>query len=171
MNNFIAIDVETANFEASSICAIGAVKVRDGIVVDSRYSLVNPEPNYYARRCVAVHGLTDDDTWNAPSFGTVWREWQDWMREGLGEEDEPVFVAHNAGFDSRCVREACRIYGLDAPERWLCTLAAARKSIPRGMLASKSLDSLCAFFGIPLETHHCALDDALACAKLGMILL
>lgn len=171
MNNFIAIDVETANFEASSICAIGAVKVRDGIVVDSRYSLVNPEPNYYARRCVAVHGLTDDDTWNAPSFGTVWREWQVWMREGLGEEDEPVFVAHNAGFDSRCVREACRIYGLDAPERWLCTLAAARKSIPRGMLASKSLDSLCAFFGIPLETHHCALDDALACAKLGMILL
>ncbi len=31
MNDFVAIDVETANREPSSICAIGAVKVRDGI--------------------------------------------------------------------------------------------------------------------------------------------
>lgn len=171
MNDFIAIDVETANFEASSICAIGAVKVRGGIIVDSRYSLVNPEPCWYASRCVAVHGITDRDTWNAPSFGTLWKSWQEWMKEGFDEEGEPVFVAHNAAFDSRCIREACRIYGLEAPEKWDCTLIAARKSIPRGMLASKSLDSLCAFFGIPLERHHCALDDAVACAKLGTILL
>ncbi|MDE6277088.1 MAG: 3'-5' exoribonuclease [Muribaculaceae bacterium] len=171
MKTFIAIDVETANFEASSICAIGAVKVRDGIITDRRYSLVCPEPNYYTWRCTQVHGLTDADTWNAPSFGTLWKEWEPWLREGLGEGEEPVFVAHNARFDSRCIREACRIYGLEAPELWGDTLAAARKSIPRGMLASKSLDSLCSFFGIPLEKHHCALDDAIACAKLGTILL
>ncbi len=170
MKDFIAIDVETANFEASSICAIGAAKVRDGIITDSRYSLVRPEPDRYERRCIAVHGITDDDTWNAPSFGTVWAGWQDWFSEGLGEGEEPVFVAHNAMFDSRCIREACGIYRLDAPERWGCTLKAARKSIPKGMLASKSLDSLCAFFGIPLKRHHCALDDALACARLGIIL-
>ena len=34
MDNFIAIDVETANGSRSSICSIGAVKVRDGVVVD-----------------------------------------------------------------------------------------------------------------------------------------
>ncbi len=171
MNTFIAIDVETANFEASSICAIGAVKVRDGLIIDRRYSLVCPEPNYYTRRCSMVHGLTDDDTWNAPSFGSLWKEWEPWLHEGLPAGEEPVMVAHNARFDSRCIIEACRIYGLEAPARWADTLAAARKAIPRGMLASKSLDSLCAFFGIPLEKHHCALDDALACAKLGIILL
>ena len=53
MNDFIAIDVETANFEPSSICAIGAVKVVDRVIVDSRYSLVRPEPDYYTGRCTA----------------------------------------------------------------------------------------------------------------------
>lgn len=46
MKDFIAIDVETANEQPSSVCAIGAVKVRDGIVCDSRYTLVCPEPNW-----------------------------------------------------------------------------------------------------------------------------
>ncbi|MDE6040355.1 MAG: 3'-5' exonuclease [Muribaculaceae bacterium] len=164
MDNFVAIDVETANYEKSSICAIAAVKVRNGVIVDKRYSLINPEPNYYAYRCVQVHGLTDADTWNAPAFGTVWAEWQDWL------EDLPL-AAHNARFDSGCVEAACRIYGIDPPEQpWMCTCVAARKQIPRGILPSKSLDSLCNFFGISLN-HHNALSDAEACAKLGIMLL
>lgn len=164
MDNFIAIDVETANGEASSICAIGAVKIRDGAIVDRRYSLIKPEPDYYDWYCTRVHGLTDADTWNAPSFGTVWKEWQPWL-DGL------PLVAHNARFDAACIRAACRIYGLEPPETFLDTLAAARKTIPRGVCASKSLDSLCDFFGIPLNNHHNALADAEACAKIGIILL
>ena len=164
MDNFVAIDVETANFNPSSICAIGAVKVRDGLVVDSRYSLVNPEPNFYSYACVRVHGLTDADTFDAPTIGHVWAEWQEWL-EGL------PLVAHNAAFDSKCIAQACRIYQLAPPEPFLCTLVAARKQIPRAMLPSKSLDSLCDYFGIPLHQHHNALDDAQACAALGIILL
>ncbi len=164
MRNFVAVDVETANENPSSICAIGAVKVIDGIVTDSRYSLICPEPNYYKYFCTRVHGLTDSDTWNAPSFGSVWKDWEDWIG-GL------PLVAHNAPFDSKCIRSACRIYGLDEPVEFLATLAEARRTIPRGMCPSKSLDSLCDFFGIPLEHHHNALDDALAAAKLAIILL
>lgn len=164
MDRFIAIDVETANFEPSSICAIGAVKVEDGNIVDSRYSLIRPEPDWYSRACTRVHGLTDDDTFDAPSFGTIWSQWQPWL-EGFR------LVAHNAAFDSKCIRAACRVYGLEPPDQFLCTLIAARRSIPRGILPSKSLDSLCDFFGIPLHNHHCALDDALACAHLGITLL
>lgn len=164
MDRFIAIDVETANFEPSSICAIGAVKVENGLIVDSRYTLVCPEPDWYARACIRVHGITDDDTYDAPSFGTIWKEWQGWL-------DGYTLVAHNAAFDCKCIRAACRVYGLEPPEAFKCTLVAARRSIPRGMCASKSLDSLCDFFGIPLLHHHNALDDATACAHLGIILL
>lgn len=164
MDKFIAIDVETANFEPTSICAIGAVKVVDGVIIDKRYSLVRPEPDWYSPACVRVHGITDDDTFDAPSFGTLWKSWADWF-------DGYQFVAHNARFDSRCIKAACRIYGLDEPQAFRCTLTAARKAIPRGMCASKSLDSLCDFFGIPLHKHHCAIDDAEACAKLAIILL
>ena len=158
MEDFVAIDVETANYERTSICAIGAVKVRGRIIVDRRYTLVNPEPNYYNRYCTMVHGITDEDTWNAPTFGEVWSDWEPWF-EGL------VLVAHNAPFDSSCISAACRIYGLESPGAFRCTLAAARRQIPKGMCASKSLDSLCEFFGIPLLQHHCAMDDAEACAK------
>lgn len=164
MTDFIAIDVETANFEPSSICSIGAVKVVDGVITDTRYSLVCPEPNYYAYRCQCVHGLGDSDTCAAPSFGTVWSGWQEWL-EGFR------LIAHNAAFDSKCIREACRIYGLEPPADWGCTLRAARRKIPKYMLPSKSLDSLCDFFGIPLERHHNALDDARACARLAVILV
>ncbi len=47
MNNFAAIDFETANECPCSICSVGVVIVRDGEIVDSYYSLINPEPNYY----------------------------------------------------------------------------------------------------------------------------
>lgn len=164
MNSFIAIDVETANYAPSSICAVGAVKVIDGVVVDSRYSLINPEPGGYHWACTKVHGLCDKDTWDAPAFGTVWQQWRDWLG------DLPL-VAHNAAFDQKCIAEACRVYRLEPPPMFYCTLRAARQQIPRGVLPSKSLDSLCDFFGIELKHHHCALDDAMACAKLAMILL
>lgn len=165
MDSFIAIDVETANGNRSSICAIGAVKVRGGMVSDSRYALVRPEPDWYARACTRVHGLCDNDTWDAPSFGTIWKQWQP-LLEGL------PLVAHNAPFDAGCIREACRVYGIEPPEEpFLCTLQAARRNVPKGMCASRSLDSLCEFFGIPLENHHNAMDDAMACAKLAIILL
>ena len=164
MDSFIAIDVETANFEPTSICAIGAAKVEGGIVTDSRYALIRPEPDWYAAACIRVHGITDSDTRDAPSSGTVWSRWQPWL-------DSFQLIAHNAAFDSRCIRAACRMYGLDDPAPFRCTLSAARRTIPRGICQSKSLDSLCDFFGIPLKKHHCALDDALACARLGIILL
>lgn len=165
MDNFIAIDVETANYSRSSICAIGAVKVIDGIIIDKKYTLVSPEPEWFHWGCVKVHGITSEDVMDAPSFGTVWEQWQPWL-EGF------PLVAHNAAFDSSCISAACDIYGLIPPEDpFYCTLIAARKMIPRGMLPSKSLDSLCEYFGIPLHNHHNALEDAEACAKLAIVLI
>lgn len=47
MQDFAAIDFETANFERCSVCSVGVVIVRGGEIVDSFYSLIQPEPNYY----------------------------------------------------------------------------------------------------------------------------
>lgn len=46
MQDFAAIDFETANYNRSSVCAVGVVIVRDGEIVDSFYSLIQPVPNY-----------------------------------------------------------------------------------------------------------------------------
>ena len=47
MKDFAAIDFETANFERTSVCAVGVVIVKNGEMVDSFYSLIHPEPDYY----------------------------------------------------------------------------------------------------------------------------
>ena len=45
MKDFAGIDFETANYNRSSVCSVGIVIVRDGEIVDSFYSLIQPEPN------------------------------------------------------------------------------------------------------------------------------
>lgn len=164
MNNFIAIDVETANYNPSSICSIGCVKVRDGEIVDRYYSLVHPEPDWYLRRFTAIHGLSDEDTYDAPPFDTVWAEVLDFA-EGL------PFVAHNASFDQKCIAEACKVYQIEPPSGpFHCTLRAARRRLSRFECPSMSLPNVCAYYGISFENHHDALCDAEGCARLAIIL-
>ena len=75
MQDFIAIDFETANECPSSICSIGAVLVRNGEIARSFYSLIRPEPEYYKWFCQQVHGITQEDTEDAPVFPHVWHRW------------------------------------------------------------------------------------------------
>ncbi|MEE1208258.1 MAG: 3'-5' exonuclease [Muribaculaceae bacterium] len=164
MRDFVAIDVETANYSPSSICSIGCVKVRDGEVVDSFYSLVHPEPDWYVRRFTQIHGLSDDDTYNAPPFVHVMLQVYQFA-EGL------PFVAHNASFDYGCICAASDIYGMEHPEPFYCTLMAARRQFSRRECPSKSLPNLCAFLGIDFNDHHNALADALGCAQVAMMIL
>lgn len=164
MNDFVAIDVETANYQASSICSIGCVKVRNGMIVDTFYSLVHPEPDWYASRCTAIHGLSKLDTRNAPPFDQVMKQVYIFA-EGL------PFVAHNASFDYRCICEASRIYQMDEPEPFLCTLNAARKKFSHAECPSKSLPCVCERLGINFANHHNALADAEACAQIAIQIL
>lgn len=166
MENFVAIDVETANQYPTSICAIGAVKVENGCITDRYYSLVQPEPNWYLRHFSEhIHGISHKDTDSAPNFITVWED----VDEFIG--DLPL-VAHNKAFDERCIRAAFRAYDTDYPDYpFYCTLQRARQVIPRAMVGSYSLPYLCQFLGISFNNHHNALADAEACAKIAMTIL
>lgn len=44
MQDFVAIDFETANGRRSSVCSVGIVIVRDGVIVDRFYSLFSLPP-------------------------------------------------------------------------------------------------------------------------------
>jgi DNA polymerase-3 subunit epsilon len=73
IRDFITIDFETANQQPSSVCSVGVVMVRNGQIVDTFYSLIQPEPNYYSYFCQRVHGITQSDTDDAPVFSKVWQ--------------------------------------------------------------------------------------------------
>lgn len=156
MKNFAAIDFETANFERSSVCAVGVVIVRDGEFVDDFYSLIKPEPNYYNAHCCRVHGLYYDDTDSAPLFPDVWQQIEPLI-------DELPLVAHNKAFDESCLKAVFRVYQMDYPDYvFYDTLRTARRRIPH--LSNYQLQTVAAACGYQLENHHHALADAEACA-------
>lgn len=164
MKNFAAIDFETANGYKSSVCSVGVVIVRDGKVTDEYYSLIHPAPNYYNPRCVAVHGLTREDTDSADYFPEVWASVAERI-EGL------PLVAHNSRFDEGCLRAAFERYEMTYPNyEFHCTLTASRRVFGRE-LPNHQLHTVAAHCGFDLKNHHHALADARACAAIAMKIL
>lgn len=163
MKDFAAIDFETANYERTSVCAVGVVVVRDGEIKDSFYSLIKPEPNYYNYQCSIVNGLCCQDTDTAPLFHDVWRQIEPKIA-GL------PLVAHNKAFDESCLRAVFRCYQMDYPDyKFHCTYIAARRKMPH--LENHQLHTVAAACGYNLEHHHHALADAEACAWIARKIL
>ncbi len=163
MRNFAAIDFETANNERTSVCSVGIVVVRNGLLADTFYSLIQPEPNYYTYWCTRVHGLTCSDTDDAPVFPKVWAQVEP-LIEGL------PLVAHNKAFDENCLKAVFRCYQMDYPDYdFYCTCIASRRRMPQ--LPNHKLDTVAAALGYPLTNHHHALADAEACAWIALHLL
>ena len=163
MKDFAAIDFETANGCRSSVCSVGVVVVRGGEVVDTFYSLIQPEPNYYAWFCQRVHGLGPEDTDNAEVFPRVWEKIAPRI-EGL------PLVAHNAVFDGGTLRAVMKAYNMKWPGyEFQCTCKASQRLLPE--LPDHRLPTVSAACGFVLERHHHALADAEACAAIALKLL
>ena len=162
MNNFAAIDFETANGSRTSVCSVGIVIVRDGKIVDRFYSLIRPTPNYYSQFTTRIHGLTRRDTDPAQKFPEVWAQIKDRIA------DLPL-VAHNRPFDESCLKAVFAEYGMEYPDYpFYCTLAASRRTLK---LPCHQLHVVAAACGYDLANHHHALADAEACAAIALKLL
>ena len=160
MKDFAAIDFETANHSRTSVCSVGIVIVRNGVIVDTFYQLIRPAPNYYTSWATDCHGLDFEDTAHAPLFPSVWSQIVPKI-EGL------PLIAHNKGFDEPCLKQ-CHLY-YDIPYnnyKFHCTLQAARKAFPG--LKNYQLHTVSEYVGYHLTNHHNALADAEACAAIAL---
>lgn len=163
IRDFAAIDFETANEQPSSVCSVGIVIVRNGIITDKFYSLIQPEPNYYSYSNSLVHGLTQEDTDKAEVFSKVWKKIEPLI------QNLPL-VAHNKGFDEACLKAAFKTYQMDYPDyRFYCTLAESRRQLKH--LPNHQLHTVAEDCGYILNDHHHALADAEACAEIALQLL
>jgi DNA polymerase-3 subunit epsilon len=159
MKDFAAIDFETANSNRSSVCSVGIVVVRDGVVTDKIYELIRPAPNYYSWWATDIHGLGYNDTAGAETFPDVWRKIAP-LIEGL------PLVAHNSPFDEGCLRRVHAHYGMEYPEyKFHCTCRMVRKAFLG--LADYRLPTVAAHVGFDFTNHHHALSDAEACAAIA----
>ncbi len=164
MQDFAAIDFETANSCRSSVCSVGVVIVRDGKIADKFYSLIYPRPDYFTYQTTKVHGLTMLDVEDARSFPDVWSEVAFWIK-GL------PLVAHNSSFDEGCLKAVFKEYKMDYPDyEFYCTCRASRRRFGV-MLPDHQLQTVAAHCGFNLKKHHHALADAEACAFIALKLL
>lgn len=163
MERFAAIDFETANGKRSSVCSVGIVIIEDNHVIDQVYSLIRPYPNYYTQWTTAVHGLTPEDTNEAPDFEEVW------AKIAPKVADLPL-VAHNSPFDEGCLKAAHMAYELAYPKyQFYCTCRLSRRMYP--FLVNHQLQTVAAHCGYDLTYHHHAMADAYACAHIAATMM
>jgi DNA polymerase-3 subunit epsilon len=158
--NFIAIDFETATGRRNSACAVGIISVENGVIADEYYTLIQPPNNEYNWHNTQVHGITEWNTKNTPTFDKLYPE----IKKRIQGR---VVVAHNEAFDRSVLQKTMAEYGLDYTElkianRWECTMKLCRAS---NRYPSGKLNECCAVENIKLK-HHEALSDARACAEL-----
>ena len=160
MNDFIALDFETANYNLSSVCSIGLVFVTDKQITDTYYELIKPAPNYYNAINTQIHRLTRADTDTARLFPEIWAEL-------LPKIANLPIVAHNSPFDQSCLQAVLAYYGLPPyGQKFLCTCRQARKVFTE--LPNHKLGTVAKYIGFDLEHHHHALADAEACAAIAL---
>ena len=157
MDRFIVFDVETPNEQNNRMSAIGIAIVEDGQITGSFGTLVNPE-TYFNPFHVALTGITPEQAEQAPTFGELWETIEPILSGG-------ILIAHNAPFDMGVLAKCLRAYCIDW-ERFVpyaCTVRMGRATLPQ--LPDHKLNTLCDYWGIPLD-HHRADSDSLACAEL-----
>ncbi|ENV5905533.1 exonuclease domain-containing protein [Vibrio parahaemolyticus] len=155
---FVALDVETANPDMSSICQIGIVKYKDGKIVDEWITLVNPEDDFFFAN-IDVHGITEDDVEGAPTFPEIYEKLKSYL--------EGHIVAHHTHFDRVSICRAIDAYGLKHIDtKWLDTARLARRTWVEVSKRGYGLKNVASnLIGFEFN-HHNALEDAKACAKI-----
>ncbi len=165
----IVFDIETTGLsvQTARITEIGAVRIKDGRVLDSFDTFVNPEMPIPAE-ITELTGITDDMVRSAPSEAEALRLFFDFI--GHGEDGrELLLIAHNANFDTGFIRAAAARSGIPFPNPYLDTLALARFMLPD--LKKHKLDSLADHYGLGDFNHHRASDDAAMLAAIYFCML
>lgn len=152
---FVALDFETANKRRDSACAVGAVRVERGRIVERFTQLLRPPTRHF--EFTGLHGIAWHHVRTAPTFRQLWPKLRA-LCEGVD-----FLAAHNASFDAGVLDACCEREGLPRfDNRYECTVALARRVW--GIFPTR-LDCVAEELGIPL-VHHDAMSDAEACAEI-----
>ncbi len=156
-NEYIVLDIETTglSFRTEKITEIGAVRVKDGEIVDTFECFVNPEIPI-PQKIVELTGITDEMVSNAETIDKI-------MPKFLSFIGDLKLVAHNADFDVGFLKYNAENLGLTMDNEYIDSLALSRQLFPEfkkhklGILAEK--------LGIKVENAHRALDDVITLVK------
>ncbi len=157
--DFVAIDVETANADRSSICQIGVALYEDGMLSDEWESYIDPQ-DLFDPINISIHGIDESMVRGSPKLDEV-------AEDIYRSLDDKVTVCHTH-FDRVAIRKGFDKYRIRQPTcAWLDTAMVARLTWEEFARSGYGLSDVCRALGYNFK-HHDALEDAKAA---GHILL
>ncbi|MCR4694248.1 MAG: PolC-type DNA polymerase III [Pseudobutyrivibrio sp.] len=157
-DEFVVFDIETTGLNPArcKIIEIGAVKVRNGEIVDRFSEFINPEvPIPY--NITDLTSITDQMVMDAPTIDVILPRFIDFCGDA-------VLVAHNASFDTSFIKLNCKKMGIKYDYTHIDTIGVAKYLHPS--LPKYDLDTVAKAEKVVNEHHHRAVDDAECTAKI-----
>jgi len=150
---FVAIDVETANADMSSICQIGIACYNEGSLTEEWKSYIDPE-DYFDEINISIHGIDESTVESSPKLSDVANQIYKYL-------DNHVCVCHTH-FDRVAIRQAFDKYEIRHPNcTWLDSARVTRRAWEDLAWKGYGLYNVCKSLGYDFA-HHDALEDAKA---------
>ena len=158
LDEMVAFDIETTGLSADEckIIEIGAVKIKNGEILEEFDMFVNPECDI-PPKITELTSITNEMVADAPTIDVV-------LPQFFAFIGDKMLLAHNADFDTKFIRKAARDLGLPFTNPYLDTLALSR-FLNTG-LNNHKLDTIARFYELDDFHHHRACDDAAILAKI-----
>ena len=159
----IAFDIETTGLsnKTCKIIEIGAVKIKQGEIIDRMDIFVDPECPI-PPEITELTSLTEEMVAGAPKEREA-------IEEFLAFAGDRLLIAHNANFDVGFIRVAAERHDIPFTNSFLDTVGLSKYVNPE--LKKHKLDVIAKHYGLDEFHHHRASDDAETLAKIFFIML
>ena len=157
-DEIVCFDIETTGLKVTqeAITEIGAVRLRNGEIVETFQTFVDPERRL-TPEIIGLTGITDEMLRGAPKL-------KDALTAFLAFAGNAPLAAHNAEFDISFIRAGCRKCSIPFEPTYIDTLILAQNLLPG--LGKYKLDIVAEHLQLPQFNHHRASDDAVPVAQM-----
>ena len=157
-DDIVCFDIETTGLKVTqeAITEIGAVRLRNGEIVETFQTFVDPERRL-TPEIIGLTGITDEMLRGAPKL-------KDALTAFLAFAGDAPLAAHNAEFDISFIRAGCRKCSIPFEPTYIDTLILAQNLLPG--LGKYKLDIVAEHLQLPQFNHHRASDDAVPVAQM-----
>jgi len=162
-DEMVVFDIETTGLsnKTCKIIEIGAVKIKNGEIVDKMDLFVDPE-GHIPEKITELTSITDGMVEGAPKESEA-------VRTFLEFAGDRLLIAHNANFDVGFIRVAAEREGLAFNNTFLDTVGLSKYVNPE--LKNHKLDTIAKHYKLDDFHHHRASDDAEVLAKIFFVML